>query len=155
MDLRVAAAPAADPDALDFIRFCYRRRRVGWPELYDEMWAVAARGLFRGYRTDDLAARGVAFGLFEMRALAALCRTVVADEQAPRRAVAVMVGREDVAESEVAHPLQVTPPVEPAAPSLAPDPLPPLTDPHPGDYRIRDRVTPTRIVRLPSVAARA
>ena len=25
------------------------RRRVGWPELYDEMCAVASRGLFRGY----------------------------------------------------------------------------------------------------------
>ena len=40
---------------IDFVRFCYRRRRVGWPELYDEMCAVAGRGLFRGYWADDLA----------------------------------------------------------------------------------------------------
>ena len=48
MDLRTAATRVPDPDAVEFIRFCYRRRRVGWPELYDEMCAVAARGLFRG-----------------------------------------------------------------------------------------------------------
>ena len=48
MDPRTAATRVPDPDAVEFIRFCYRRRRVGWPELYDEMCAVAARGLFRG-----------------------------------------------------------------------------------------------------------
>ena len=31
---------------------------VGWPELYDEMCAVAGRGLYRGYSADDLAAIG-------------------------------------------------------------------------------------------------
>ena len=36
------------PEAEAFVRFCYQRRRVGWPELYDEMCAVATRGLFRG-----------------------------------------------------------------------------------------------------------
>ncbi len=88
MDPYGAATPITDPDALEFIRFCYRRRRVGWPELYDEMCAVAARGLFRGYGSDDLAAKGIAFGLFEMPALAAMCRTVVAEEQASRRSIA-------------------------------------------------------------------
>ena len=56
---------AADPEAVEFIRFCYRRRRVGWPELYDEMCAVAGRGLFRGYDADDLAGIGIGFSLFE------------------------------------------------------------------------------------------
>lgn len=88
MDLYGAANRAPDPDALEFIRFCYRRRRVGWPELYDEMCAVASRGLFRGYSADDLAERGIGFGLFEMPSLAAVCRTVVAQEQALRRATA-------------------------------------------------------------------
>ena len=34
--------------ALEFVRFCYRRRRVAWPALYDEMSAVASRSTFRG-----------------------------------------------------------------------------------------------------------
>ena len=42
MDPRTAATRVPDPDAVEFIRFCYGRRRVGWPELYDEMCAVAA-----------------------------------------------------------------------------------------------------------------
>jgi hypothetical protein len=91
MDPRSAATGTPDPDAVEFVRFCYRRRRVGWPELYDEMCAVAARGLFRGLDTDDLSTHGVGFGLFEMPALAALVRRVVAEEQALRRPVAVMI----------------------------------------------------------------
>ena len=35
--------------ALDFVRFCHRRKRVGWPELYDEMCHVASRGLYHGW----------------------------------------------------------------------------------------------------------
>ena len=58
MDPRSAATGIPDPDAIEFVRFCYRRRRVGWPELYDEMCAVAGRGLFRGYDADDLAGLG-------------------------------------------------------------------------------------------------
>jgi len=38
---------------------------VAWPELYDEMCAVAGRGLFRGFGSDDLAAHGI--GLEWMR----------------------------------------------------------------------------------------
>lgn len=98
MDPRVAATPAAtvatsavDPDAIDFVRFCHRRRRVGWPELYDEMCAVAARGLYRGYSADDLATHGIRFGLFDMPSLAALTREVVAAEFAARRPVQVAI----------------------------------------------------------------
>ena len=65
MDQRPAATRVPDPDAAEFIRFCYRRRRVGWPELYDEMCAVAARGLFRGLVAEDLASHGIGFALFD------------------------------------------------------------------------------------------
>src|SRR5674476_622245 len=41
-------------EASEFVRFCRDRRRVGWPELYDEMWAVASRRLFRGYGFAEL-----------------------------------------------------------------------------------------------------
>ena len=37
----VVAAPYPQGEALEFVRFCHRRKRVGWPELYDEMCAVA------------------------------------------------------------------------------------------------------------------
>jgi hypothetical protein len=77
------------PDAAEFVRFCYRRRMVGWPELYDEMCAVASRGLFRGWGPSELAEHGVGFGLFELPALAALTVRVVAEEQADRRSAAV------------------------------------------------------------------
>ena len=91
MDQRAAATRVPDPDAAEFIRFCYRRRRVGWPELYDEMCAVAARGLFRGLGTDDLASRGIGFALFDMPALAAMAAGVVAEEQALRRPMTVVI----------------------------------------------------------------
>lgn len=105
MDLRTATTPATDPDAIEFVRFCYRRRRAGWPELYDEMCAVANRGLFRGYDADDLAGHGIAFGLFDMPALAALASRVVEDEKALRRPVTVVITD--------AAPLEI--PVAPAA----------------------------------------
>ncbi len=89
MDQRTAATQAPDPDAVEFIRFCYRRRRVGWPELYDEMCAVAGRGLYRGYGTDDLAALGIGFSLYDMPALATLARRIVDEEQALRRPMTV------------------------------------------------------------------
>jgi hypothetical protein len=101
MDLRPAATRVPDPDAVEFIRFCYRRRRVGWPELYDEMCAVAARGLFRGLVTEDLAAHGIGFSLFDMPALAALSTRIVVEEQAARRPMAVVIA--PVAEEVVVH----------------------------------------------------
>ena len=82
---------AAHPDALEFVRFCYRRRRVGWPELYDEMCAVAGRGLFRGLSADDLGGLGLGFSLFDMPALAGLASRVVAEEAAMRRPVTVTI----------------------------------------------------------------
>src|SRR4051795_7653118 len=81
-----ATAPPSDAtEAIDFVRFCHRRRRVGWPELYDEMCAVAGRGLYRGYGADDLASIGIGFGLFQMPALAAIVAQVVAEDLERRR----------------------------------------------------------------------
>ena len=91
MDPRTATTQDPDPEAVEFIRFCYRRRRVGWPELYDEMCAVAARGLYRGLVTDDLAAHGIGFSLFDTPALAALAARIVVEEQTTRRPMTVVI----------------------------------------------------------------
>jgi len=96
MDQRPAATRVPDPDAAEFIRFCYRRRRVGWPELYDEMCAVAARGLFRGLVAEDLASHGIGFALFDMPALAAMSAGIVAEEQALRRPMTVVLAIDPV-----------------------------------------------------------
>jgi len=84
MDPRSATAAPSTPDANDFVRFCYRRRSVGWPELYDEMWLVASRRLFRGLGPGELADLGIGFSLFDMPTLADMAATVIADEQATR-----------------------------------------------------------------------
>jgi len=82
----VDAAVATTPEADAFVRYCYGRRRVGWPELYDEMCLVATRGLFRGMGRDALAEVGIGFSLFETARLAQVVRRVVVEEQAARRA---------------------------------------------------------------------
>ena len=86
MDPRNASARAlppgsesGDPEAIDFVRFCYRRRHVGWPELYDEMCAVAGRSLYRGFAADDLGRIGIGFALDQMPALATIVHQVVAE----------------------------------------------------------------------------
>jgi hypothetical protein len=82
------AAGTATPEvgeAIEFVRFCHRRRRVGWPELYDEMCAVAGRGLYRGYGPEELGAIGIGLGLFQMPALAELVARVVAEDVERRR----------------------------------------------------------------------
>jgi hypothetical protein len=90
---RVEAATAASTtahstgssaEAAAFIRFCYRRRRTGWPELYDEMCAVASRRLYNGWGFQELADIGIGFSLFETPTLAALAREI-ALEEAERR----------------------------------------------------------------------
>ncbi len=105
------------PDAVEFVRFCYRRRRVGWPELYDEMCAVAGRGLFRGWGSEELNAAGIAFGLFDMPTLAALVHEIVAEEHARRINAAAAVQAPAVAKaSTVAPPMAATEPsAEPTA----------------------------------------
>ncbi len=76
----MSMAPVAD-ESLDFVRFCYRRRRVGWPSLYDEMCAVASRGAYRGLGFAELAERGITFCLSDMPRLTALLEQVIAEEQ--------------------------------------------------------------------------
>ena len=68
---------APPPEVVDFIRFCHRRRHVGWPELYDDMCAVAARREFNGLDSDQLAERGLTFSLYEMPRLAGWVRAVI------------------------------------------------------------------------------
>ena len=79
--------------ALDFVRFCYRRRHVGWPQLYDEMSVVAGRALFRGLTYSDLAERGVSFCLPELPRMVELTARVIAEEAAtvePRPGLATL-----------------------------------------------------------------
>jgi hypothetical protein len=82
MEARPHALDAADPEAVEFVRFCRARRRVGWPELYDEMWAVASRGLFRGHSFTDLEQYGIGFSLFGTPRLAAIAAAVIEEERA-------------------------------------------------------------------------
>lgn len=91
IEQEIADAPIGDvsQDVIDFIRYCYQRRRIGWPELYDEMCAVAARGEFRGMDYERLATMGVGFSLCDMNRLAALAQHVVFEER--RRRVAIVV----------------------------------------------------------------
>jgi hypothetical protein len=98
MDSSSAAARPAGPDAVEFVRFCYRRKRVGWPDLYDEMCAVANRALFRGFDVDALAGIGIGLCLSDMPGLAAIVSQVVAEEQSARRPVAVRIVEEDARE---------------------------------------------------------
>jgi hypothetical protein len=89
MATRPAPARGLSDDAVEFIRFCYARRRVGWPDLYDEMCSVASRHLFRDLGPDELAEHGIRFGLFDLPELAAsVCEIVAADRAAARSAVA-------------------------------------------------------------------
>lgn len=86
MDPCTSAPGTPDREAAEFVRFCRARRRVGWPELYDEMWIVAGRRLFRGYGFAELGELGIGFSLFETMRLAAIVAAVIADEpQAARR----------------------------------------------------------------------
>jgi hypothetical protein len=73
-----ASADGPPPDVAAFIRYCHHRRGATWPELYDEMCAVAARREFNGWDHAELAARGLTFSLFEMPRLAGWSRTVLA-----------------------------------------------------------------------------
>ena len=78
-----------DAEAEAFVRFCYRRRSVAWPELYDEMCAVAARGDYRGMDYEQLQRLGIGFALAALPRLAALADRVIAQERGPQRMAAV------------------------------------------------------------------
>jgi hypothetical protein len=87
-------------EVVAFIRYCYQRRRIGWPELYDEMCGVAARAEFRDMDYERLEALGVRFSLGEMGRLAALSQQVVADERR-RRTPGVPRGADEALRFEV------------------------------------------------------
>lgn len=81
--------PDPDAEVEAFIRFCYRRRAVQWPELYDEMCAVAARGDYRGMEYEELSRLGIGFALSSLPRLAELAARVIAQERAPQPIAAV------------------------------------------------------------------
>jgi hypothetical protein len=89
MVARPAPVQPLSAEGVEFVRFCYARRKVGWPELYDEMCAVAGRGLFRGWGPDELAEHGIAFGLSEMAAVGSSVTHIVAEDRAQARASAI------------------------------------------------------------------
>src|SRR5688500_2144866 len=105
MDPRTAATRDRDPEAVEFIRLCYRRRRVAWPDPYGEPCARAAQGLSRWLATDDLAAHVIGFSLFDTPALAALAARIVVEEQAARRPMTVVIA--PVAEGVPVDPVDV------------------------------------------------
>ena len=144
MDPRNAATGITDPEAVEFVRFCYRRRRVSWPELYDEMCAVAGRGLFHGYDADDLAGLGIGFSLFDMPALSILASRVVAEEQALRRPVTVTI----TAEVAVANGSSTPRMDAPLVPSIPPV----VADPVVVDHEERSFEVPVRLSLVPSGA---
>ena len=77
------------PEVAEFIRFCHHRRPRTWPDLYDEMWVVAARREFNGWGFEQLEAYGVTFSLFEMPRLAGWVRLVLAGMPETREPVLV------------------------------------------------------------------
>ena len=81
-DYTTEGVAPAEPtrEAVEFVLFCYRRRRLGWPELYDEMCAVAGRGLFRGMSAEELAEHGIGLGLFDLPALSSLAARILAEQ---------------------------------------------------------------------------
>jgi hypothetical protein len=88
-DPTVSGSVNADGEAEEFVRFCYRRRAVAWPELYDEMCAVAARGDFRGMDYEQLQGLGIGFALSALPRLAELAARVIAQERGPQSIAAV------------------------------------------------------------------
>ncbi len=68
------------PEAIEFVRYCYRRRRVQWPEIYDEMCAVASRGDFNGWGFEELAEHGIRFTIEQLPGLTALVEKVVQED---------------------------------------------------------------------------
>ena len=119
----VTDTPGPDGEAMEFVRFCHRRKHVGWPELYDEMCAVAGRGLYHGLGPEELAAMGIGFGLFQMPALANLVNRVVAEDMERRRrtAEAVRAATVVVAAPEPELPTAAAEPAEARPEASTPD----------------------------------
>jgi hypothetical protein len=112
-------------EVASFVRFCYHRRRAGWPELYDEMCAVAARRLYNGWGFAELADHGIGFSLFETPALASLAREIVREE-AERRLRHARSVSSPAPRPEDGSPMVASAPAIAAAPEA---PLPAATSP--------------------------
>jgi hypothetical protein len=97
MQARAAVDLSLTSDAAEFVRFCYRRRRVGWPELYDEMCSVASRGHFRGLGPAELAERGIGFSLFQTKTLADLVLRVLECDGERTKPLPVLLARRPTA----------------------------------------------------------
>ena len=122
MDSRRPTEAAPAPEAIAFVRFCYRRRRAGWPELYDEMCAVASRRLYNGWGFTELADHGIGFSLFETPTLAMLAREVAREDAERRtRTVAFLVASSEAetAPSSLMTGMPVMAPVDAAEPVQA------------------------------------
>jgi hypothetical protein len=58
----------------DFVAFCFDRRPVAWPSLYDEMCYVAGHRLFRDMGYDELREAGLDFTLVGLTHIARLAK---------------------------------------------------------------------------------
>ena len=153
MDSRTPAEVAPPPEAVAFVRFCYRRRHAGWPELYDEMCAVASRRLYNGWGFTELTEHGIGFSLFETPSLAILAQQVVREEAERRRQIVI----------DAVAPAVLTTAVEAERPLLAvaddtaveaieaPDAIDAIGSPQDGPER--PDVAPTPILRLAGASA--
>ena len=107
MESRGAVDMSLNSDAAEFVRFCHRRRRVGWPELYDEMCQVASRGAFRGWGPTELGQHGVGFSLFETQTLAHLvARVLEAEGEGAPRPIVLLGRRPTAREAEEESPVE-------------------------------------------------
>ena len=62
----------------EFVLFCFERRPVAWPTLYDEMCFVAGHRLFRGLGYEELRDAGLDFTLVGLGQIARLAQEVIA-----------------------------------------------------------------------------
>ena len=98
-----------------------------------------------GYVTDDLAAHGIGFSLFDMPALAALAARIVVEEQTARRPMTVVITPAAEDASEGVHddaPADLPSGVAPVDVVIARPPVEP----------IRGTETPVRLVAVPAGA---
>ncbi|TMD61295.1 MAG: hypothetical protein E6I87_02985 [Chloroflexi bacterium] len=71
----------------DFVLFCFERRPVPWPTLYDEMCYVAGHRLFRDMGYEELRQAGLDFTLVGLSRIARLAQDVCS----AKRVVAIAV----------------------------------------------------------------
>ena len=74
--------------AIDFITFCFARRSVEWPLLYDEMCFVAGNRLFKGLGYGELKEAGLDLTLGGMGRTSRLANEVTKQiRRAPLQAI--------------------------------------------------------------------